>query len=107
MPVVACLARDAHNLDLRVLARDENLDIMDTHLTNGRSRSIPVVILLDEDFVEKGWWGPRPGPIQKWFMAKGINMTSPERSKHTRRYYAKDKGRTMVSEIMDLIRSAS
>ena len=58
MPVVACLARDAHNLDLRVLARDENLDIMDTHLTNGRSRSIPVVILLDEDFVEKGWWGP-------------------------------------------------
>ena len=107
VPVVACLARDAHNLDLRVLARDENLDIMDTHLTNGRSRSIPVVILLDEDFVEKGWWGPRPGPIQKWFMEKGINMTSPERSKHTRRYYAKDKGRTMVSEIMDLIRSAS
>ena len=51
--------------------------------------------------------GPRPGPIQKWFMEKGINMTSPERSKHTRRYYAKDKGRTMVSEIMDLIRSAS
>lgn len=107
VPVVACLARDAHNLDLRVLARDENLDIMDTHLTNGRSRSIPVVILLDEDFVEKGWWGPRPASIQKWFMEKGMNMASPERSKHTRRYYAKDKGRTMVSEIMDLIRSAS
>ena len=33
VPVVACLARVAHNLDLRVLARDENLDIMDTHLT--------------------------------------------------------------------------
>ncbi len=107
VPVVACLARDASSLDLRVLARDENLDIMDTHLTNGISRSIPIVILFDQDFVEKGWWGPRPGPIQKWFMEKGVHMTSSERSKYTRRYYAKDKGRTMVSEILDLIRSVS
>jgi len=107
VPVVAGLAREASNLDLRVLARDKNLDIMDAHLTNGRSRSIPIVILLDEDFVEKGWWGPRPEPIQRWFMEKGIHMTSPERSKHTRRYYARDKGSTLVRELFQLITSLS
>ena len=41
VPVVAKLAERCPNLDLRVLARDANLDIMDAHLT-GRSRSIPV-----------------------------------------------------------------
>ena len=48
------------NLDLRMIERDQNLDLMDAHLTNGKSRSIPVVILLDDGFCERGWWGPRP-----------------------------------------------
>jgi len=105
VPVMARLASEASNLDLRVLPRDENLDIMDAHLTNGRSRSIPIVVLLDENFMEKGWWGPRPRPIQEWFMETGINMTSEERSMHTRHYYAKDKGKTLVCELLELISS--
>src|SRR5438045_2984358 len=55
VPVVAKLAELSANLDLRVLARDENLDLMDAHLT-GASRSIPIVIALDDDFREQGWW---------------------------------------------------
>src|SRR6266513_828 len=42
VPVVARLAERAANLDVRLLARDENPDIMDAHLT-GAARSIPVV----------------------------------------------------------------
>jgi hypothetical protein len=59
LPHVARLADQAPNLDLRVLARDENLDLMDAHLT-GIARAIPVVIVYDAEFVERGWWGPRP-----------------------------------------------
>ena len=59
VPLVARLAELAPNADVRVLARDENLDLMDAHLT-GTSRSIPVVMVLDEDYTEVGWWGPRP-----------------------------------------------
>ena len=40
LPVVARFA-DEVGWDFRVLSRDENLDLMDAHLTNGRSRSIP------------------------------------------------------------------
>jgi hypothetical protein len=40
VPYLARLAELAPNLDLRVLARDENPDLMDAHLTRG-SRSIP------------------------------------------------------------------
>ena len=60
LPVVARLTEALDRVDLRVLARDDNLDIMDAHLTNGTSRSIPVVILLDEEYHERGWGAPGP-----------------------------------------------
>ena len=82
---------------------DENLDLMDEHLTNERSRSIPIVILLDEDFVERAWWGPRPGPIQNWVMEEGLALESDERYKEIRRWYARDRGGTMLRELMDLM----
>ena len=107
LPVLARLAEEIPGLDLRLLSRDENLDLMDAHLTDGRSRSIPIVLLLDENFVERGWWGPRPGPIQEWVVREGLAMPSEERYKTVRRYYARDKGRTMLRELLDLMETAA
>ena len=105
LPVIAKFA-DAAGWEMRVLSRDENMDLMDAHLTNGRSRSIPIVIVYDEDFREVGWWGPRPGEIQEWVMDEGLSLSSPERYKVIRRWYAKDRGRTTISEVLDIVASA-
>jgi hypothetical protein len=102
LPVVARLADEA-GWDFRVLLRDDNLDLMDSHLTNGRSRSIPIVIVYDEDFHEIGWWGPRPGEIQAWVMGEGLAMSSPERYKFIRRWYAKDRGMTTLKEVLGIV----
>ena len=93
-------------MDLRVLSRDENLDIMDAHLT-GTSRSIPIVILLDEEYVERAWWGPRPREIQGWVMEEGMKMEPGPRYAQVRRFYARDKGKAILSELLDLIRTAA
>ena len=106
VPVLARLAEQASNLDLRLLGRDDNPDLMDAHLTNGRSRSVPVELFLDEDFVERGWWGPRPAEIQQWVMEEGLQMDSAERYKHVRRWYARDKGRTTLDEVLGGIEAA-
>ena len=106
LPVVARLAAEV-GWDLRVLSRDENLDLMDSHLTNGRSRSIPIVIVYDEDFNELGWWGPRPSEIQAWVMGEGLAMSSPERYKVIRRWYAKDRGETTLRELFSLMSPAA
>ena len=106
LPVVARLAEAAPGLDLRVLARDENLDLMDAHLTNGRSRSIPVIMLLDADGRERGWWGPRPAALQKWVMEEGMKMEPESRYREVRRFYARDKGRSIVEELLALLRQA-
>ena len=106
LPVIARLADEAC-WDLRVLARDENPDIMDGHLTNRRSRSIPVVIVYDENFDEVGWWGPRPSEIQAWVMREGLAMPSPERYKFVRRWYARDRGQTTLRELLDVFPTAA
>lgn len=106
LPVVARLAEALPDVDLRVLPRDENLDIMDAHLTNGRSRSIPIVILLDENFEERDWWGPRPTALQQWMMDEGLKMETENRYREARRFYARDKGRSTLEEVIAMMKSA-
>lgn len=102
LPVLQRLVEAAPNLELRVLARDENPDLMDAHLT-GTSRSIPVVILLDEEGRERGWWGPRPAVLQHWFTGEGQALTKEERNLQKRTWYARDRGVTTVREILALV----
>jgi hypothetical protein len=103
VPFVAALAAAVPGLDMRVLARDENPDLMDSHLTNG-SRSIPVVMVLDEQFEELGWWGPRPAELQRWVLGEeGQSLPKEERYKAIRTWYARDRGRTTLEEVVGLI----
>jgi thioredoxin family protein len=102
VPIVAKLAESVSNMDMRILARDENLDIMDTHLT-GTSRSIPIVILLNQKYLECGWWGPRPRELQKWVMEKGMKLPKDERYREVRTFYARDHGLTTMRELVEML----
>jgi hypothetical protein len=106
VPVVARLAALSPNLELRVLARDENLDLMDAHLT-GTSRSIPVVILLDEEYRERGWWGPRPTALQDAVSGEWQLLEKSSRYREARTWYARDRGRTTLEEVVSMLERAS
>jgi hypothetical protein len=106
LPVIARLA-DEVGWELRVFGRDANPDLMDAHLTNGRSRSIPVVIVYDESWREVGWWGPRPEDIQAWVLGEGLALPSPERYKVIRTWYAKDRGATTLRELLAIVPGAA
>lgn len=60
LPVLAKLATATDRLDLRILLRDQHLDIMDQYLNGGVHRSIPVFVFFDHDFRELGHWIERP-----------------------------------------------
>jgi hypothetical protein len=79
---------------------------MDTHLTNG-SRSIPVVMVLDEHYEERGWWGPRPRELQEWVLSEGLRLPVDERYRRVRSWYARDQGRTTLEEMVTLLESAA
>ena len=61
LPILARLAHAVDGkLNLRIFKRDENLDIMDQHLYQGKFRSIPAVIFFDQEMNELGCWWERP-----------------------------------------------
>ncbi|MFC2947135.1 thioredoxin family protein [Virgibacillus sediminis] len=65
VPVLLRLA-EAADIDIRMLLRDENLELMDQYLTNGTSRSIPIFIFIDENGNEAAVWGPRAKEVQQF-----------------------------------------
>jgi hypothetical protein len=58
-PVVARIA-EASGMTMRVVMRDENPDIMDEFLLNGKARAIPVAIFYTRDHRYITHWTERP-----------------------------------------------
>lgn len=106
VPYIARLAELVPDWELRVIGREVDPELMDAHLTN-TSRSIPVVILLDEQFGECGWWGPRPAELQKWVLGPGMEMETGPRYREVRRWYARDRGHTTLDELLSLMEESA
>lgn len=102
VPVLAKLGAEIEGVEARIIRRDENLDVMDEYLTNG-ARSIPIAILLDEDYNEIGHWGPRPRELQQWVMENKDIIPKEERYPQVRRWYAQDRGESTLRELLDLL----
>mgnify|MGYP006072718589 FL=1 len=105
VPVFNKLVEHRKNIDLKLILRDENLEIMDAYLTNGR-RSIPKLIALDSTTLEViGTWGPRPEAAQ--FMVtefkKIENGDYTEFVKEVQLWYARDKTMAVQNELIDLL----
>lgn len=92
-------------VETRYLLRDQHLDLMDNFLTNG-SRSIPMILFLNEDFGSVASWGPRPNPLQAMFYEYKAtvepNRSDDEFKKEMQLWYARDKQQTMLREWLNL-----
>lgn len=107
VPVIAKWAERVPGLELRVLRRDQHPDVMDRYLT-GTARSIPVVIVLTEDFEEIGRWGPRPRELQEFVKEqRALGREKKEYYPDVRRWYAKDKGHTTLRELLTVMGRAA
>ena len=63
LPILGRLASEVPTLDVRVFYRDQNLDLMERWLNQGKYQSIPVFVFFDQDFSELGHWIERPASV--------------------------------------------
>lgn len=107
VPVMAKMGSACNCVDVRILLRDENLDIMDQFLTNG-GRAIPKLILLDESYNVLGEWGPRPKVIQDRVMENKASgeLSKADMDKEVQLWYAKDKGASLQLELVEMLEVA-
>ncbi|SDX33975.1 Thioredoxin [Marininema mesophilum] len=75
VPILIKIAEEAM-ISLRFLNRDDHLDLMDQYLTNGKSRSIPIMIFIDAEGNEQAVWGPRAPEVQQ--LLEEVRSTLPD-----------------------------
>lgn len=106
LPIINKMAEITPNIELRLYLRDENLELIDQFLTDGRSRSIPKLICIDANSREViGTWGPRPETAQE--IAKDLKSVSESSSREgaerLHKWYADDKNQEIQEEFLMLI----
>jgi hypothetical protein len=104
VPVIHALALLNPLIDLRLLLRDQNLELMDQYLTNGVSRSIPKLIGMDTATGEELFtWGPRPSALQESFLGmRSEGLPDDVIKEELQRWYNKDKTVSIQQEMAAL-----
>ncbi len=104
LPVFDEVSQHNDFINLRLVLRDKNLDLIDNFQTNG-TRSIPKIIQLDKNLNVTNTWGPRPEPLQKMVMDFKIKPWTEKQKFYEglQSWYNKDKSMTLQSEILALI----
>ncbi len=88
-------------INLKIILRDSNLDIMDRYLTNG-TRSIPKLIAFDDNWNEIFNWGPRPQAakeLMEKFKKEGLSKTEKYEKLHL--WYGRNRGKDIEREFRD------
>lgn len=102
IPYLQKLTEENPSIQLRLILRDENLEIMDAFLTNG-ARSIPKLIALGPDLEEVYFtWGPKPHYLiekQRAFRQDPQGKTSADFSREAHLWYAKDRHQAIEQEF--------
>src|SRR5437899_3476518 len=63
LPVLGRLSEEVGTLNVRIFYRDQNLDLMERWLNQGKFQSIPVFVFFDQGFRELGHWIERPASV--------------------------------------------
>ena len=105
LPIIYKMAQLSKNIELKIVLRDENEELMNLFLTNG-TKSIPKLLVVDKNTLDVlGDFGPRPiGAKQLILNYKKEHGIIDEKAKtDLQLWYLHDKGLTTQKEIVDLV----
>lgn len=105
IPVMHKITELNPNISLKVILRDENVDLMNQFLTNG-GMSIPKLIAVDNNTNEIiGDWGPRSisaTQLVETYKAEHGQLTA-EFKEELQVWYNKDKGQSILEDLLTLL----
>lgn len=103
VPIMNKIAKANPHIELKVVLREENPDLMNEFLTNG-SKSIPKLAIYDsENEKVLNSWGPRPEGaklIFEKYRDEGFEVMEPK----LQAWYNKDKGESTAAELVGLLK---
>lgn len=105
LPNIFRMSELNNNIDLKIIYRDKNLDIIDQYLTNG-SRGIPKLIVFDKNGEELFQWGPRPAEARNLIVQwKSEGDTQEQFNEKLHLWYSRNRGKELEKEFIDLLKT--
>ena len=105
VPVINKVAELNPNIELRLVLRDENPELMEAFLTNG-GRSIPKLIMIDKTTnLVSNTFGPRPSVATQMvtdYKTENGSLT-PEFKKALQLWYNQNKGQNIIEDLASLL----
>lgn len=107
VPILNKIAEASPKIDLKIVLRDENEELMDQFLTNG-SKSIPKIIIVNHENKVVNSWGPRPTIATQMvldYKAKNDSLDA-DFKKNLQIWYNKDKGNSTQEDLLKLLKAS-
>ncbi|MEN8008279.1 MAG: thioredoxin family protein [Candidatus Krumholzibacteriota bacterium] len=103
VPCLEILADGNPEITIRFLPRDDNPEIMDRYLTDGK-RSIPLLVAFGPRGDELFRWGPRPAEAQVVFdAATAAGLEKPAKLEKLHLFYGRNRGRALDGELVTVL----
>jgi len=103
LPAINKLAEANDNIELRIVLRDKNMELMDEFLTNG-NQAIPKLIQIQHDTVNSTW-GPRPTIAAQMVLdyKKEHGSLDADFKKDLQIWYNTDKNESLFADFENLV----
>jgi thioredoxin-like negative regulator of GroEL len=105
LPILNKMAEESGKIDLKIVLRDENEDLMNLFLTK-KAKAIPIVIVIDKETSEvMGSWGPRPKGAADLITnyKKEFGALDETAKTDLQLWYLHDKGLSTQEELINLM----
>ena len=105
LPIINKMAEESGKIDLRIVLRDENEELMNLFLTN-KNKAIPILIVVDvETGKVLGIWWPRPKGATDLIIdyKKEFGVVNETEKTNLQLWYLHDKGLSTQKELVNLM----
>lgn len=105
LPILNKMVLGSNKIDLRIVFRDLNDDVMSHFLTNG-ARAIPKLILVDKESGKVcSQWGPRPKGASDLIKnyKEQFGIVDQVAKEQLQMWYLHDKGLSVQNEVVELM----
>jgi hypothetical protein len=107
IPVLNKIAEASSKIKLKIVLRDDNEELMNEFLTNG-SKSIPKIIILDNQNNVINSWGPRPSIATRMVLdyKEQNGSLDADFKKNLQVWYNKDKGINTQEDLIKILKAS-
>ncbi|HEU4791830.1 MAG TPA: thioredoxin family protein [Flavobacterium sp.] len=107
LPILNKMAAESDNIDLKIVFRDLNDDLMNQFLTNG-ARAIPKLLIIDKELGKVcKHWGPRPKGATDLIKnyKEQFGIVDEDAKTQLQLWYLHDKGLSVQNEVVEMMYS--